>query len=86
MATTSKQNTWVVLDNNGNFQSGDKVDSLKMYPEHHALYEALKEGRSCYDIMYPHDDGLISLPQKRHISTVKNIQPSKRPEKKARKL
>lgn len=84
----SKKNMWAALEDESDFRPGDKIDFIAMYPDHRALCEALKDGRSWYDIIYPRSDGIlgsVNLPQKRHISTVKNIQHSKRPEKKLRK-
>lgn len=42
-------------------------------PEYRLLSDALKEGRSWYDIIYPRSDGLVGtlLSQKRHNSAMK---------------
>jgi hypothetical protein len=87
-SATTKKNMWAALEDEGEFRPGDKIDFLAMYPEHRLLCEALKEGRSWYDIIYPRRDGLLGSVsyQKRHISTVKDVPHSKRPGKKARKL
>jgi hypothetical protein len=85
----AKKNMWATLVDEGDFHSGDKIDFLAMFPEHRLLCEALKEGRSWYDIIYPRGDGLlgsVGLPQKRSILNVKNVVKSKRPGKKARKV
>ena len=85
----NKKISWAVLEDEGDFRPGDKVDFLVMYPEHRKLCEALKEGRSWYDIIYPRNDGMIgsvALPQKRSISSVQNVSKSRRPGKKARKV
>ena len=86
---SSKKNMWAALEDESDFRPGDKVDFIAMYPEHRLLCEALKEGRSWYDIIYPRKDGLlgsVSLQQKRSIVSVQNVVKPKRSGKKARKV
>jgi hypothetical protein len=85
----NKKISWVALEDERDFHLEDKVDFIAMYPEHRMMCEALKEGRSWYDIIYPRQDGLVGnvvLSQKRRIASVHHVSKSTRPGKKARKV
>jgi hypothetical protein len=54
-----KKTIQIVLDDKNDASKHEISDFREIHPDYRLLSDALKEGRSWYDIIYPRSDGLV---------------------------